>query len=67
MGRKKNVTLTRKRLIVTSVLLSTLLLSSCSAVRTITNTAESKSTEDGTTVIQTKIVESYVGTKDSKF
>lgn len=62
MGRKKNVTLTRKRLIIVGVL-STLLFSSCQAVRTITTTAETKQIGDTCVIIQTKTTESYVGKK----
>lgn len=63
MGRKKNVTMTRKRLILTGVILSSLLLNSCQAVRTITTTAETKSYGDTCVIIQTKTTESYVGKK----
>lgn len=65
MGRKKTVTFPKRRLIYILLVPLCLGLASCSAVRTITNTAESKTTEDGTYVIQTKITESYVGTKNN--
>ena len=66
MGRKKSVTFPKRRLIYSIFVLLCLGLASCTAVRTITNTAETKKNEDGTTLIQTKVVESYVGTKQSK-
>ena len=65
MGRKKSVTFPKRRLIYAFLVTMCLGLASCSAVRTITNTSESKTSEDGTVVIQTKITESYVGTKNN--
>lgn len=66
MSRKKSVTIPKRRLVFTLAILVGLTLSSCSAVRTITNTAESFEDEKGMKVIQTKIVESYVGTKEKR-
>lgn len=39
-------------------------LSSCTAVRTITTTAESKQVGDTSIVIQTRTIEQYTGTKN---
>lgn len=64
MSRKKSVTIGKRRLIITSIVTLCLCLSSCTATRVLTNTAESKTTEDGTYVIQTKITESYFGQKN---
>lgn len=38
-------------------------MTSCSAVRTVTTTAESKQIGDSSVVIQTRTVEQYTGTK----
>lgn len=63
MKRKKAITIPKRRLIYTTLLLVGVLLSSCQAVRTITTTAESKQIGDTCIVIQTKTTESYVGKK----
>lgn len=63
MKRKKNITVTKRRLIYTILFVVGVLLSSCQAVRTITTTAEHKQIGDTSVVIQTKVTESYVGRK----
>ena len=66
MGRKRSVTFPKRRLIFSLVALCCL-LSSCEVVRTITTTSESKCVDSTNYVIQTKVVESYVGSKQNKF
>lgn len=67
MGRKRSVTFPKRRLIFSLVLaLLCCLLCSCEVVRTITTTSEAKSLDSTNYVIQTKVVESYVGSKQNK-
>lgn len=60
--KKVRGTFTRtRRIIAGAIVLS--LLTSCEVVRTITTTAESKLIDDKNVIVQTKTIESYVGTK----
>lgn len=59
---KRSGTFTRtRRIALVSVLLS--LMTSCEVVRTVTTTAESQQVDEKNIIIQTKTIESYVGTK----
>lgn len=59
---KRSGTFTRtRRIALMAVLLS--LMTSCEVVRTITTTAESQKVDDKNIIIQTKTIESYVGSK----
>ena len=60
--KKVRGTFTRTRRIMTAIALVTL-MSSCEVVRTITTTAESTQVDDKNVIIQTKTIESYVGSK----
>lgn len=60
--KKVRGTFTRtRRIIAGAIVLS--LMTSCEVVRTITTTAESKQIDDKNIIVQTKTIESYVGTK----
>ncbi len=60
--KKVRGTFTRtRRIIAGAIVLS--LMTSCEVVRTITTTAESKQIDDKNVIVQTKTIESYVGTK----
>lgn len=60
--KKVRGTFTRtRRIIACAIVLS--LMTSCEVVRTITTTAESKQIDDKNVIVQTKTIESYVGTK----
>lgn len=60
--KKVRGTFTRtRRIIAGAIVLS--LMTSCEVVRTITTTAESKRIDDKNVIVQTKTIESYVGTK----
>lgn len=66
MKRKKSITIPKRRLVFSLVVLLGLILNSCSAVRTIITSAETKTTENGNVTIQTKTTESYVGKKQGQ-
>lgn len=60
--KKIRGTFTRtRRIIAGAIVLS--LMTSCEVVRTITTTAESKQIDDKNVIVQTKTIESYVGSK----
>lgn len=60
--KKVRGTFTRtRRIIAGAIVLS--LMTSCEVIRTITTTAESKQIDDKNVIVQTKTIESYVGTK----
>lgn len=58
--KKVRGTFTRTRRIMTSLVLVTL-MTSCEVVRTITTTAECTQVDDKNVIVQTKTIESYVG------
>lgn len=60
--KKVRGTFTRTRRILTAIV-ACCVLSSCQAVRTITTSAETKQLGDTCVIIQTKVIESYVGKK----
>lgn len=60
--KKIRGTFTRTRRII-AVFAAITLLTSCEVVRTITTTAETQQVDDKNVIIQTKTIESYVGSK----
>lgn len=60
--KKIRGTFTRTRRIMTATAFL-LLMTSCEVVRTITTTAECTKVDDKNVIIQTKTIESYVGSK----
>lgn len=64
MSRKRTITIPKRRLLYS--FLVALSLTSCTAVRTIVTSAETKTTENGNVTIQTKTTESYVGKKTNQ-
>lgn len=60
--KKVRGTFTRTRRILTAIV-ACCVFSSCQAVRTITTSAETKQLGDTCVIIQTKVIESYVGKK----
>lgn len=61
--KKIRGTFTRTRRFLPIIMAGVLSLSSCEVVRTITTTAESQKVDDKNVIIQTKTIESYVGSK----
>lgn len=66
-AKKIRGTMTRTRRIgaLFLVVLVTCLMSSCEVVRTISNISEYKQVDDKNVIIETKTVESYVGSKSN--
>ena len=52
-----------KRILIMTVIMTSLVLASCNVVRTITNESQYYQKGDTSVVIQTKTIESYDGTK----
>lgn len=64
-AKKIRGTMTRTRRVGALVVFVTCLMSSCEVVRTISNISEYKQVDDKNVIIETRTVESYVGSKSN--